>query len=53
MMNLNYQMVYSVSDIKDYIEYIVKKHEASTTVLPIHVWINKIDNRLNFKTKDG
>ena len=29
-----------------------KKHETSTTTLPIHVYINKIDNRLVFKVKD-
>ena len=27
---------YSVSDIQDYIEYIIKKHEIST-IAPIHV----------------
>ena len=43
---------YSVSDIQDYIEYIIKKHETSTTVPPIHVNINRIDNRLVFKISD-
>ena len=33
---------YSVSDIQDYIEYIIKKHETLTTIPPIHVYINKI-----------
>ena len=44
---------YSVSDIQDYIEYITKKHETLTTILPIHVYINRINNRLVFKIKDG
>ena len=43
---------YSVSDIQDYIEYIIKKHGTLTTI-PIHVYINKIDNRLLFKIKYG
>ena len=35
------------------IEYIIKKHETLTTVPPIHVYINRINNRLVFKIKDG
>ena len=44
---------YSVSDIQDYIECIIKKHEKLTTIPPNHVYINRINNRLMFKTKDG
>ena len=44
---------YSVSDIQDYIEYIIKKHETLTIIPPIHVYINRINNRLVFKIKDG
>ena len=44
---------YSVSDIQDYIEYIIKEHEKWTTITPIHVYINRINNRLVFKIKDG
>ena len=36
---------YSVSDIQEYIEYIIKKHEILTTIPPIHVYINIINNR--------
>ena len=43
---------YSVSDIQDYIKYIIKKHETSTAISPIHVYINGINNRLVFKIKD-
>ena len=39
---------YSVSEIKDYIEYIIKKHETLTTISPIYVYINIINNRLVF-----
>ena len=44
---------YSVSDIQDYIEFIIKKHEPLTTISPIHVYINRISNRLVVKIKDG
>ena len=44
---------YSVSDIKHYIKYIIKKHKTLTAVPPIHVYINRINNRLVFKIKDG
>ena len=44
---------YSVSDIQDYIEYIIRKHETLTKIPPIHVYINRINNRLVFKIKEG
>ena len=44
---------YSVSDIQDYIEYIIKKHEALTIFPPVHVYNNGINNRLVFKINDG
>ena len=44
---------YSVSDIQDYIEYIIKKHETLLTILLTHLYINRINNRLVFKIKDG
>ena len=44
---------YSVSDIQDYIEDIIKKHETLTTIPHIHVYINRINNRLVFKIKVG
>ena len=44
---------YSVWDIQHYIEYIIKKHKTLTTIPPIHVCINRINNRLEFKIKDG
>ena len=47
------QNFYSVSDIQDYTKYIIKKHETLTTNPPIHVYINRINNRLVFKIKDG
>ena len=41
------------SDIQDDIEYINKKHETLTKISPIYVYINRINNRLVFKIKDG
>ena len=42
---------YSVSDIQDYINYIIRKHETLTTNPPIDIYINRINNRLVFKIK--
>ena len=44
---------YSVSDIQVYIEYIIKKYGALTKISPIHIYINRINNRLVFFKKDG
>ena len=44
---------YSVTDIQDYIELIIKKHETFPTNPPIHIYINRINNRLVLKIKDG
>ena len=43
---------YSVSDIHDCIEYIIKKHETLTEIPPVYVYLNRIDNRLVFKIKN-
>ena len=42
---------YSVSNIQDSFEYIIKKHQTVTDNLPIKAYINKIKNRITFKTK--
>ena len=44
---------YSASDIQDCIEYIIKKYKILTAIPPIHVYINRINNRLVFKIKNG
>ena len=44
---------YSVSDMQDYTEQIIKKHETLTAVPLIRIYINIINNRLVFKIKDG
>ena len=43
---------YSVLDIQDYIEFIIKKHKTLTTIPPIHIYVNRINNRSMFKIKD-
>ena len=43
--------LYSVSDIQDYFEYIIKKHKISTDNPPVRIFINKTDNRITIKLK--
>ena len=42
---------YSVSDIQDYFEYILKKHSESVNNPSITIYVNKIENRITFKIK--
>ena len=45
---------YSVSDIQDYFEFIIKKHENVTENRPVQICSNKFKNRMNcFENKDG
>ena len=44
---------YSVSDIQDYFEYILKKHSESVDNPSIRIYVNKIENRIKFKIKSG
>ena len=44
---------YSISDIQDYFEFIIKKHETLTENPPIQIYPNKIKNRIVFKIKNG
>ena len=44
---------YSVSDIQDYFEYILKKHGENTDKPSIQIYVNKIKNRITFKIKNG
>ena len=43
----------SVSDIKDYFEYILKEHGEITDNPSIKIYVNKIENRITFKIKTG
>ena len=44
---------YSVSDIQDYFEYILKKHGEDIDKPSVQIYINKIENRVIFKVKNG
>ena len=44
---------YFISTIQDYFEYILKKHEEDTDKPSIQIYVNKIENRVTFKIKNG
>ena len=44
---------YSISDIQDYFEYIIKKHETIADNPPGQIVVNKIKNRSFLKIKAG
>ena len=43
---------YNISEIQDYIEYIIKKHETIGENAPIIIYPNTINNRIVFKIKN-
>ena len=44
---------YSIADIQDYFEFIIKKHKTLTENPPVQIYPNKIKNRIVFKIKTG
>ena len=44
---------YNISEIQDYIEYIIKKHKTIGETAPILIYPNNINNRIVFKIKTG
>ena len=44
---------YNISEIQDYIEYVIKKHETIGETAPILIYANTIVNRIVFKIKNG
>ena len=44
---------YSIVDIQDYFEFIIKKHETLAENLPVQIYQNNIKNRIDFKIKTG
>ena len=44
---------YSISDIQDYFEYILKKHSESVDEPPIEIFVGKNEKRITFKIKNG
>ena len=45
--------LYNISEIQDYIEYIIRKHETIGENAPILIYADTINNRSVFKTKTG
>ena len=48
-----YSVLYSVSDIQDYSEYILKKDGEKTVNLSIRIYVSKTENRIIFAIKTG
>ena len=44
---------YSVSNIQDCFEYILKKHGENVDKPSIQMYVNRIENKITFKIKDG
>ena len=44
---------YCVSDIHDYFEYILKEHGEDINKPSVQKYVNKIENRVTFKIRDG
>ena len=42
---------YSIFDIQDYFEYILKKHSENVDNPSIRIYVNKTENRITFKIK--
>ena len=53
MTSLYFQMILIVCQIFKIIQLFIEKLETLTTIPPIHVYINRINNRLVFNIKDG
>ena len=45
--------LYNISEIQDYIEYIIKKHKTIGENAPILIYANTINSRIVFKIKTG
>ena len=45
--------MYSVLDIQDYFQYILKKHGENTDKPSVQIYVNTIENRVTFKIKKG
>ena len=44
---------YSLFDIQQYFEYMLKKHSENVHNPSIRMFVNRIGNRITFKTKSG
>ena len=44
---------YSIADVQDYFEYILKKHSESVDNPSIRIYVIRVENRITFKIKSG
>ena len=44
---------YNISEMQDYFEYIIEKHETIAETAPILIYVNTINNRIVFKINNG
>ena len=44
---------YLISDIEDYFEYVLKRHNENVNNPSISIYVNKNENRITFKIKNG
>ena len=44
---------YSISDIQDYVQYILKQHGEHIDEPSVQIYVNKTENRIIFKIKNG
>ena len=42
---------HTVSDIQDYFQYVIEKHETIANISPVQIYPNKVKNRIFFKIK--
>ena len=45
--------LYSISDIQDYFEHVLKKHGGDIDKRSVQIYVNKIENRVTFKINNG
>ena len=45
--------MYFASNIQDYFEYILKTHGENIDKLSVKIYVEKIENRITFKIKNG
>ena len=44
---------YSVSNIQDYFEHILKKHVENIDKISVKIYVNKIEKRITLRIKNG
>ena len=45
--------LYLIADIQDYFNYILKNHNENVDNPSVRIYVNKIENRITFKIKNG